>query len=269
LQYHVAEGYALVFVKFGGVVQAYRTGFVLLFGVGFLMHWHGEWFPWLEESAEKFGHLHEDLLPGGVDERLVPRSPSPTPPVFPLPTPWLLHPSPTPTPIFTLPRPSPTAEPKPDTVDKWHLFYEILEEYVTGGEHGFHVKHVLLFIVGASIGYNWGAMAGDFVRLQTRTVIPADEAATHVKEWVTVEGDVTKVVSKEGNTYLHIGTYHPNPTFTILPTLVAWIPAASPASKSHSLSGLQGSSVKVTGRIELYRDKPIIRIDSALQLEVE
>jgi hypothetical protein len=54
---------------------------------------------------------------------------------------------------------------------------------------------------------------------QTATVIPANEAAAHVNEWVTVEGVVAKVfTSTSGNTFLNIGAAYPNQTFT------GWIP---------------------------------------------
>jgi hypothetical protein len=55
----------------------------------------------------------------------------------------------------------------------------------------------------------------------------------------------------------------PNQTFT------GWILNASPVSKSPILSGLEGKRVKITGRIELYKGKPEIRIDVASQLEIE
>jgi len=102
---------------------------------------------------------------------------------------------------------------------------------------------------------------------QTATVIitiPANEAAAHVGEYATVEGVVAKVVtSKSGNTFLNIGATYPNQTFT------GWIPPESPVNKSTLLSGIEGEHVKITGRIELYKGKPEIRINAAEQLEVE
>jgi len=35
------------------------------------------------------------------------------------------------------------------------------------------------------------------------------------------------------------------------------------------LSGIEGKRVKITGRIEMYKGKPEIRINAAEQLEVE
>jgi hypothetical protein len=58
---------------------------------------------------------------------------------------------------------------------------------------------------------------------QTTTVIPANEAAAHVREYATVEGVVAKVfTSNKGNTFLNFGAAYPNQTFT------GWIPPASP-----------------------------------------
>jgi len=64
-------------------------------------------------------------------------------------------------------------------------------------------------------------------RAQTKTVIPANEAAAHVGvEYATVEGVVAKVfTSKTGNTFLNTGASYPNQTFT------GWIPPVSPVPK--------------------------------------
>src|SRR5246127_1691734 len=99
---------------------------------------------------------------------------------------------------------------------------------------------------------------------ETATVLPANEAGAHINEWATVEGVVAKVfTSKSGNAFLNIGATYPNQTFT------GWIPPASPVSKSPILSGIEGKHVKITGRIEIYKGKPEIRINAASQLEIE
>lgn len=86
----------------------------------------------------------------------------------------------------------------------------------------------------------------------------------HVNEYETVEGVVARVfASKSGNTFLNIGATYPNQTFT------GWIPPASPVSKSPMLSDIEGKKVKITGRIEMYKGKPEIRINAASQFEVE
>jgi hypothetical protein len=102
------------------------------------------------------------------------------------------------------------------------------------------------------------------IRAQTTTVIPANLAAAHIGQYATVEGVVAKVfTSRSGNTFLNIGASYPNQTFT------GWIPPASPVSKSPVLTDIEGKHVKITGRIEMYKGKPEIRINAAEQLEVE
>jgi DNA/RNA endonuclease YhcR with UshA esterase domain len=99
---------------------------------------------------------------------------------------------------------------------------------------------------------------------QTTTVTPANDAAAHVNEWATVEGVVAKVfTSKSGNTFLNIGASYPNQTFT------GWDAACVTGNKSTMLSGIEAKHVKITGRLEIYKGKPEIRINAAEQLEVE
>src|SRR5260370_27063326 len=99
---------------------------------------------------------------------------------------------------------------------------------------------------------------------QTATVIPADEAAAHIGQYATVEGFVAKVfTSKNGNTFLNIGAAYPNQTFT------GWIPNTSAVKNSAVLDGIEGKHVKITGRVEMYKGKPEIRIYASSQIEVE
>ena len=56
---------------------------------------------------------------------------------------------------------------------------------------------------------------------------------------------------------------YPNWTFT------GWIPPASPVNKSPVLADIEGKKVRITGRIEMYKGKPEIRINAAFQLEIE
>jgi DNA/RNA endonuclease YhcR with UshA esterase domain len=107
----------------------------------------------------------------------------------------------------------------------------------------------------------WGSVP---IGAQTTTAIPANLAAGHIGRYATVEGVVAKVfTSKNGNTFLNIGAAYPNQTFT------GWIPPASPVNKSPALSGIESKKVKITGRIEIYKGKPEIRINAASQLTVE
>jgi DNA/RNA endonuclease YhcR with UshA esterase domain len=108
------------------------------------------------------------------------------------------------------------------------------------------------------------AILFDAAQAQTTTVIPANLAASHIGEYATVEGVVAKAfTSKNGNTFLNIGASYPNQTFT------GWMPNSSPVKDSALLDRIEGKQVKITGRIELYKGKPEIRINAAEQLEVE
>jgi hypothetical protein len=71
------------------------------------------------------------------------------------------------------------------------------------------------------------------------------------------------LTSKAGNTFLNVGAAYPNQTFT------GWIPPGSAVSKSLVLTDIGGKHVRITGRIEMYKGKPEIRINAASQLEVD
>jgi DNA/RNA endonuclease YhcR with UshA esterase domain len=97
---------------------------------------------------------------------------------------------------------------------------------------------------------------------QTATVIPDTEAAQHVGQQATVEGTVVAVfTSKNGNTLLNFGGRYPNQTFT------GWVPAGTPLASDPALRSLQGTSVKITGTVTLYKGKPEIRITSKEQIQ--
>jgi DNA/RNA endonuclease YhcR with UshA esterase domain len=93
--------------------------------------------------------------------------------------------------------------------------------------------------------------------------VPAPEAGKHIGEVVTVEGQVVSIHrSAKGNIFLNFGAAYPNQVLT------GWIPPESNAQNSPYLDGIEGKNVQVHGRVELYRGKPEIRIDSEEQLYV-
>ena len=99
---------------------------------------------------------------------------------------------------------------------------------------------------------------------QTNTVIPDTEADQHVGRHVTVEGTVVAVfTSKKGNTFLNFGAGYPNQTFT------GWIPAGTQLASDPALPSLEGKTVKITGKIELYRGRPEIKVLSKSQITEE
>jgi DNA/RNA endonuclease YhcR with UshA esterase domain len=99
---------------------------------------------------------------------------------------------------------------------------------------------------------------------QTSTVIPDTEAEKHIGQNVTVEGVVTAVsTSQKGNAFINFGGAYPNQRFT------GWIPTGTPLASYTSLQLLKGKKIKITGRIELYRGKPEIRVLSNSQIAEE
>jgi DNA/RNA endonuclease YhcR with UshA esterase domain len=108
-------------------------------------------------------------------------------------------------------------------------------------------------------GFWW--MAGT---IRAETIIADAEALKHVGQNVTVEGTITKVFkSRNGNTFLNFGGNYPDVTF------VVWIPQDAPEASDSGLSNLQGKKVKITGTIQLYRDKPEIKVTTKEQIVIE
>ena len=101
------------------------------------------------------------------------------------------------------------------------------------------------------------------LRAQTAVVIDT-QAAQYIGQNVTVEGVVTAVsTSQKGNAFINFGGVYPNQTFT------GWIPTGTPLASYTSLQLLKGKKIKITGRIELYRGKPAIRVLSKSQIAEE
>jgi DNA/RNA endonuclease YhcR with UshA esterase domain len=100
--------------------------------------------------------------------------------------------------------------------------------------------------------------------IRAETIIADAEALKHVGQNVTVEGTITKVFkSRNGNTFLNFGGNYPDVTF------VVWIPQDAPEATDSGLSNLQGKKVKITGTIQLYRDKPEIKVTTKEQIVIE
>ncbi|HEX4201220.1 MAG TPA: hypothetical protein VHY59_06855, partial [Chthoniobacterales bacterium] len=59
------------------------------------------------------------------------------------------------------------------------------------------------------------------------------------------------------------GGAYPNITF------VVWIPQDAPEAADPRLSDLQGKKVKIVGTIQLYRDKPEIKVSTKEQIVAE
>jgi DNA/RNA endonuclease YhcR with UshA esterase domain len=99
---------------------------------------------------------------------------------------------------------------------------------------------------------------------ETASIIPDAQASQFIGQNVTVEGVVTAVsTSRKGNTFINFGGAYPHQTFT------GWIPAGTPLAGDESIQALEGKTIKITGRIELYRGKPEIKIMSKEQIVSE
>ena len=96
------------------------------------------------------------------------------------------------------------------------------------------------------------------------TIISDSEATKQVGQTVSVEGTITKVFkSKNGNTFLNFGGDYPDVSF------VVWIPQDAPEAADSGLSNLQGKKVKITGTIQLYRNRPEIKVTTKEQIVIE
>jgi DNA/RNA endonuclease YhcR with UshA esterase domain len=98
---------------------------------------------------------------------------------------------------------------------------------------------------------------------QTTPVYEPGEAAKHVGETAIVTGRVDSFhQSGKGNIFLNMGGAYPNQAFT------AFIPAGS-ASQFTNAQQYDGKTVSVSGKIELYKGKPEIKVYSPSQISAK
>jgi DNA/RNA endonuclease YhcR with UshA esterase domain len=90
-----------------------------------------------------------------------------------------------------------------------------------------------------------------------------EEAAKHVGETATVTGKVDSFhQSGKGNIFLNMGGAYPNQAFT------AFIPSGSSAQFANAQQ-YDGKTVSVSGRIQWYKGKPEIIVNSPSQISVK
>jgi hypothetical protein len=95
---------------------------------------------------------------------------------------------------------------------------------------------------------------------QTPPTYTPEEAAKHVGETATVTGRVDGFhQSGKGNIFLNMGGAYPNQAFT------AFIPAGN-ASQFPNAQQYDGKTVAVSGKIQLYKGKPEIIVNSPSQV---
>src|SRR5215510_13384819 len=89
--------------------------------------------------------------------------------------------------------------------------------------------------------------------LAQERIVPDSGAAHYVGQTVTIEGAVVKVgfSGRSSTTFLNFGSAYPNQTFTA-------VIFRSAASRFPNPQQWEGKRVRVSGRVQLYRDKPEI-----------
>ena len=91
-------------------------------------------------------------------------------------------------------------------------------------------------------------------------VIRDSEAACHVGQTLTVEGTVASVyVTRSGTIFLNFGATYPNQSFTA-------VIFRSAAGQFPDPRQWEGKRVRVTGKVQLYRDRPEIVLAASSQL---
>ena len=92
-------------------------------------------------------------------------------------------------------------------------------------------------------------------------VIKDSEAIQYVGKNVEVRGFVVSVrTSPLGTTLINFGRDYPNQTFA------GFIAAGSKIATDQQIASLQGKIIGITGKIELYRGKPEIKVLSTDQI---
>ncbi|MGH7072914.1 MAG: exodeoxyribonuclease VII large subunit [Stellaceae bacterium] len=92
--------------------------------------------------------------------------------------------------------------------------------------------------------------------------IAASDARAHVGQTVTVEGTVSNVHTsgRSGTVFLDIGGRYPHNAFTA-------VIFKRDTAKFHGVAALNGKTVDVTGKVQLYRGRPEIILNGAGQLK--
>jgi len=122
----------------------------------------------------------------------------------------------------------------------------------------------LLLIVPFALFRLHGALhwpARNFIGGQP-TPIAAADAASHIGIYASVTGKVAAVDASSGGTlFLDFGAGYPNESLTA-------VIFSRSRSRFPDLSGLQGRTIQVIGRIESYRGRPEIVLTSRSQLRL-
>lgn len=106
------------------------------------------------------------------------------------------------------------------------------------------------------------ADAGSWVKIASSETISPEEAAGYVGQTATVVGIVSQVSrdQRSGNIFLNFGDRYPNHAFYA-------VIFDYDAGMFSGVERLEGSSVAITGTVQLYRGKPQIIVSDPAQLE--
>jgi RecJ-like exonuclease len=105
-----------------------------------------------------------------------------------------------------------------------------------------------------AIGFTFAAVSA-----RAETLAPA-EAQAHVGQTVTIEGAVSGVHQlTSGMTFIDLGDAYPANPFTA-------VILAADAGKFPNVDTLEGKTVHITGKVQLYKGKPEIVVNDKAQL---
>jgi DNA/RNA endonuclease YhcR with UshA esterase domain len=119
---------------------------------------------------------------------------------------------------------------------------------------------MLCTIMAVAALTTFGAAAQD-ARTDAPKKVGAAEAEKHISETLVVTGKVAQVTIREKLVYLNLDKPFPNSPFTA-------VIFARATNQFGDLSQLKGKDVELKGKIEEYKDKPQIILNSTNQLKV-
>ena len=93
-------------------------------------------------------------------------------------------------------------------------------------------------------------------------MVKDSEAIRYVGKTVEVRGFVVSVTASPlGTAFINFGRDYPNQTFA------GFIAAGSKIATDQQIATLQGKYIGITGKIDLYRGKPEIKVTSMAQIK--
>lgn len=98
--------------------------------------------------------------------------------------------------------------------------------------------------------------------LKAQEVITSDNAKDFVGKVVTVKGEVSQVTTTKSNTtFINIDGKYPDNKFTL-------VIFKDDASRFPEVNTWEGKTIEVSGKVELYRDRPQIILKELKQIKI-